>query len=70
MAYLDDIIIFSKHKAEHNKHIKIIFQKLKAARHKLKEPKCDFLQMSCDYYLQYYYLQISWQNTAIAWEIG
>ena len=29
MAYLDDIIIFSKSKAEHLKHIEIIFQKLK-----------------------------------------
>ena len=31
MAYLDDIIIFSKNKEEHLKHIEIIFQKLKVA---------------------------------------
>ena len=31
MAYLDDIIIFSKNEEEHLKHIKIIFQKLKEA---------------------------------------
>ena len=29
MAYLGDIIIFSKNKAEHLKHIEVIFQKLK-----------------------------------------
>ena len=44
MAYLDDIIIFSKSKAEHLKHIEIIFQKLKEAGLKLKESKCDFFK--------------------------
>ena len=29
MAYLDDIIIFSKNEQEHLKHIEIIFKKLK-----------------------------------------
>ena len=40
MAYLDDIIIFSKNEEEHLKHIEIIFQKLKEAGLKLKESKC------------------------------
>ena len=31
MAYLDDIIIFSRTPEEHLKHIEIIFQKLKIA---------------------------------------
>ena len=44
MAYLDDIIIFSKNEAEHLKHIGIIFQKLKEAGLKLKESKCDFFK--------------------------
>ena len=44
MAYLDDIIIFSKNEAEHPKHIEIIFQKLKEAGLKLKESKCDFFK--------------------------
>ena len=43
MVYLDNILIFSKNKKEHLKHIEIIFQKLKKARLKLKESKCDFL---------------------------
>ena len=42
MAYLDDIIIFSRNEHEHLKHIKIIFQNLIAAGLKLKESKCDF----------------------------
>ena len=37
MAYLDDIIIFSKNEVEHLKHIEVIFQKLKEAGLKLKE---------------------------------
>ena len=37
MAYLDDIIIFSRTLEEHLKHIEIIFQKLKIAGLKLKE---------------------------------
>ena len=36
MAYLDDIIIFSRTPEEHLKHIEIIFQKLKAAGLKLR----------------------------------
>ena len=38
MAYIDDIIIFSKNEQEHLKHIEIIFQKLMAAGLKLKDP--------------------------------
>ena len=49
MAYLDDIIIFSKNEAEHLKHIEIIFQKLKAAGLKLKETKCNFFKREIHY---------------------
>ena len=49
MAYLDDIFIFSKDEAEHLKHIKIIFQKLKEAGLKLKESKCDFFKKEIHY---------------------
>ena len=50
MAYLDDIIIFSKIEAEHLKHIEIIFQKLKEAGLKLKESKCDFFKKEIHYF--------------------
>ena len=49
MAYLDDIIIFSKNEAEHLEHIEIIFQKLKEAGLKLKESKCDFFKKEIHY---------------------
>ena len=49
MAYLDDIIIFSRTPEEHLKHIEIIFQKLKAAGLKLKESKCDFFKSEIHY---------------------
>ena len=49
MAYLDDIIIFSKNKAEHLELIEIIFQKLKEAGLKLKESKCDFFKKEIHY---------------------
>ena len=49
MADLDDIIIFSKNKAEHLKHIETIFQKLKEAGLKLKESKCDFFKKEIHY---------------------
>ena len=44
MVYLDNIIIFSRNEQEHLKHIEIIFKKLKEARLKLKESKCDFFK--------------------------
>ena len=44
MAYLDNIIIFSRNEQEHLKHIEIIFKKLKEAGLKLKESKCDFFK--------------------------
>ena len=44
MAYLDDIIIFSKDETEYLQHIEVIFQKLKEAGLKLKESKCDFFK--------------------------
>ena len=49
MAYLDDIIIFSKNEQEHLKHIKIISKKLKEAGLKLKESKCNFLKQDIHY---------------------
>ena len=49
MAYLDDIIIFSRTPEEHLKHIEIVFQKLKIAGLKLKESKCDFFKSEIHY---------------------
>ena len=49
MAYLDDIIIFSRNEVEHLEHLKIIFQGLKEARLKLKQSKCDFIKKHIQY---------------------
>jgi len=44
LAYLDDILVFSKSVAEHIKHLEDIFKRLRAARMKLHPKKCVFLQ--------------------------
>ena len=49
MAYLDDIIIFSKDEEEHLEHLRIIFQHLKEAGLKLKRSKCDFIKRHIQY---------------------
>ena len=43
IAYLDDIIIFSKTVEEHLDHIKQVFKKLQCAHLSLKLSKCHFL---------------------------
>ena len=48
VAYLDDIIIFSKNE-EHLEHLRIIFQRLKEASLKLKRSKCDFMKTQIQY---------------------
>ena len=49
VAYLDDIIIFSKSEEEHLEHLGIIFQRLKEASLKLKRSKCDFMKTQIQY---------------------
>ena len=42
VAYLDDILIFSKTEAEHIEHVKKVLAKLEKARLLLKPEKCEF----------------------------
>ena len=49
VAYLDDIIIFSKNEEEHLKHIENFIQKLKEAGLKWKESKYDFFKKEIHY---------------------
>ena len=44
IAYLDDIIIFSKTPQEHLSHICMVFEKLKTANLSMKKSKCSFSQ--------------------------
>ena len=42
IAYLDDIIIYSKNPEEHNNHLKQIFQTIRDNKLALKQEKCSF----------------------------
>ena len=49
IAYLDDIIIFSKTEEEHLQHLEIIFQRLCEVELKLKQSKCSFMKLHIEY---------------------
>ena len=48
-GYLDDILIFSPDIDTHLYHIEILFQRLREAKLKLKESKCNFLKKHVQY---------------------
>ena len=43
-AYLDDILVFSPDMKSHLEHLRLLFEKLRAADLKLKDVKCNFLK--------------------------
>ena len=49
MAYLDDIIIFSRTPQEHLTHIHMVFEKLKTANLSMKKSKCNFFLKEIQY---------------------
>ena len=49
IAYLDDIIIFSKTPKEHLLHIRMVFEKLKSANLSMKMSKCSFFSKEIQY---------------------
>ena len=49
IAYLDDIIIFSKTPQEHLLHIRMVFEKLKSANLSMKKSKCSFFSKEIQY---------------------
>ena len=49
IAYLDDIIIFSKTPQEHLSHICMVFEQLKTANLSLKKSKCSFFSKEIQY---------------------
>ena len=49
IAYLDDIIIFSRTAEEHLSHIKQILEKLQAAKLSIKLSKCHFFTKEIQY---------------------
>ena len=49
IAYLDDIIIFSKTPQEHLSHICMVFEKVKSANLSMKKSKCSFFSKEIQY---------------------
>ena len=49
IAYLDNIIIFSKTPQEHLSHIRMVFKKLKSANLSMKKSKCSFFSKEIEY---------------------
>ena len=49
IAYLDDIIIFSKTPEEHLSHLHMVFKKLKSANLSMKKSKCSFFSKEIQY---------------------
>ena len=49
IAYLDDIIIFSKTHQEHLSHIRKVFEKLRSAKLTMKMSKCNFFSKEIQY---------------------
>ena len=49
IAYLDDIIIFSKTPKEHLLHIRKVFEKLRSAKLSMKMSKCNFFSEEIQY---------------------
>ena len=49
IAYLDDIIIFSKTPQEHLSHICMVFEKLRTANLSMKKSKCSFFSKEIQY---------------------
>ena len=49
IAYLDDIIIFSKTPQEHLSHIRQVFKKLRLAKLSMKMSKCNFFSKEIQY---------------------
>ena len=49
IAYLDDIIIFSKTPQEHLTHIRKVFKKLQSAKLSMKMSKCNFFSKEIQY---------------------
>ena len=49
IAYLDDIIIFSKAEEEHRLHIKKVFENLQTAKLSMKPGKCYFFSKEIQY---------------------
>ena len=44
VVYLDDIVVYNKTLIEHDKHLRLVFQRLRENRLYVKLEKCEFVQ--------------------------
>ena len=49
LVFIDDIIIYSKNREEHESHIKLVLQEQREHQHYAKFSKCDFFQKQVHY---------------------
>ena len=42
LVYLDDILVYSRDVAEHERHLRTVFERLRAKKLYAKRTKCDF----------------------------
>ena len=49
IVYLDDILVYSKNKKEHLKHLKMVLKSLWEQNLKINFGKCDFLKQESTY---------------------
>lgn len=49
LVYLDDILIYTKTKEEHEKLVRAVLKKLQRVQFFMKLSKCDFHKTSLDY---------------------
>ena len=48
-VYIDDIVIFGRTLEEHNKNLKILFERLRQYGLKLQPDKCEYLKPELEY---------------------
>ena len=65
IAYLDDIIIFSKTPQEHLSHIHKVFEKLETANLSMKKSKCNFFSKEIQYFGSH--SKHYWHTTITLW---
>ena len=49
VVYIDDILIFSKNRAEHLEHLQLVFSKLQKHSYHARLNKCEFLQEEAEF---------------------
>ena len=62
MIYLDDVIVFGCMEAEHQEHLRIVFERFREFNLKLKPSKCSFFQSEIMYLAHHVSQQGIWPS--------